>query len=68
MPQKLCSVCVDKINDFYEYRQMCKQTDAQTRSLLGLPPEIKEEELSEPKISNKKKRVKVGDWFDIFFF
>lgn len=36
-----CSLCADKINDFYEYKEMCKATNLQTRNLLGLPLEIK---------------------------
>lgn len=39
MPQRICTLCVDKINDFYEYRQMCVATNVQTRKLLNLPPE-----------------------------
>lgn len=39
MPQRICMLCVDKINDFHEYRQMCIATNAQTRNLLNLPPE-----------------------------
>ncbi|SPP80775.1 acrosomal protein KIAA1210 [Drosophila guanche] len=37
MPQTMCSICVDKINDFYEFREMCYATNKQTRNLLGLP-------------------------------
>ncbi|XP_067619244.1 uncharacterized protein [Eurosta solidaginis] len=40
MPQSACSLCVDKINDFYEFREMCYATDIQTRKLLGLKREI----------------------------
>lgn len=29
---------MDKINDFYEFRLMCLNTDVQTREALGLPP------------------------------
>uniref|UniRef100_A0A0A1XCI9 Zinc finger protein 837 n=1 Tax=Zeugodacus cucurbitae TaxID=28588 RepID=A0A0A1XCI9_ZEUCU len=36
MPQSACGLCVDKINDFYEFREMCYATDVQTRKLLGL--------------------------------
>ncbi|KMZ06479.1 uncharacterized protein LOC6729960 [Drosophila simulans] len=36
MPQTMCSQCVDKINDFYEFREMCYATNKQTRNLLGL--------------------------------
>ncbi|XP_014092025.3 uncharacterized protein [Bactrocera oleae] len=36
MPQSVCGLCVDKINDFYEFRDMCYATDVQTRKLLGL--------------------------------
>ncbi|XP_030369610.1 uncharacterized protein LOC115620498 [Scaptodrosophila lebanonensis] len=38
MPQTICSICVDKINDFYEFREMCYATNTQTRELLGLKP------------------------------
>ncbi|KAH8312101.1 hypothetical protein KR044_009411 [Drosophila immigrans] len=36
MPQTMCSLCVDKINDFFEFREMCHATNKQTRNLLGL--------------------------------
>lgn len=36
MPQNICSLCVDKINDFYEYRLMCAATNLQTRTILNL--------------------------------
>uniref|UniRef100_A0A182PQ85 ZAD domain-containing protein n=1 Tax=Anopheles epiroticus TaxID=199890 RepID=A0A182PQ85_9DIPT len=38
MPQKICTLCVDKVNDFYEYRLMCASTNLQTRTILNLPP------------------------------
>ena len=37
MPQNVCTLCVDKVNDFYEYRLMCASTNLQTRSILNLP-------------------------------
>uniref|UniRef100_A0A182QHV5 ZAD domain-containing protein n=1 Tax=Anopheles farauti TaxID=69004 RepID=A0A182QHV5_9DIPT len=37
MPQEICSLCVDKVNDFYEYRLMCASTNLQTRTILNLP-------------------------------
>lgn len=37
MPQNICSLCVDKISDFYEYRLMCAATNLQTRTILNLP-------------------------------
>lgn len=37
MPQQICSLCCDKINDFYEFREMCAATNEQTRKLLRLP-------------------------------
>ena len=36
MPQNCCSLCSDKIDDVYEFREMCYATNAQTRKLLGL--------------------------------
>ncbi|KAH8420739.1 hypothetical protein KR222_003653 [Zaprionus bogoriensis] len=39
MPQTMCSLCVEKINDFYEFREMCFTTNNQTRKLLGLHSE-----------------------------
>lgn len=40
MPQSICLLCCDKINDFHNFREMCYATDKQTRKLLGLkaPP------------------------------
>lgn len=37
MPQQICTLCCDKINDFYEFREMCAVTNEQTRKLLRLP-------------------------------
>jgi len=54
MPSMVCSLCADKINDFYEFREMCKTTNTQTRLLLGLPPEEKENFQDE--ILRRKKR------------
>lgn len=41
MPQRICMLCIDKINDFYEYREMCIATNIQTRKLLELPEQPK---------------------------
>lgn len=38
MPPLICELCVDKINDFYEFLNMCRQTNIRTRLRLGLPP------------------------------
>lgn len=51
MPQRICTMCFDKINDFHEYRQMCMATNVQTRKLLNLPPE-------QPKKAPKKVTIK----------
>ncbi|XP_045783282.1 eukaryotic translation initiation factor 5B-like isoform X2 [Maniola jurtina] len=39
MPPLICELCVDKVNDFYEFLEMCRQTNKQTRLRLGLPPQ-----------------------------
>lgn len=31
MPQSMCVMCIDKINDFYEFRLMAQNTETQTR-------------------------------------
>ncbi|XP_050093567.1 streptococcal hemagglutinin [Anopheles aquasalis] len=36
MPQLICQLCLEKVNDFYEYRSMCAATNVQTRTLLNL--------------------------------
>lgn len=41
MPQRMCALCVDKINDFYEFREMCQATNIQTRKLLNIPDPAK---------------------------
>lgn len=41
MPQRICALCVDKINDFYEFREMCQASNVQTRKLLNLPDPAK---------------------------
>jgi hypothetical protein len=43
MPQNVCFICMDKINDFYEFRLMALNTDKQTREALGLPLVEKEQ-------------------------
>lgn len=57
MPQMACSLCADKINDFYEYKEMCKATNLQTRNLLGLPLETKK---PEPLKAGRKKKNHFG--------
>lgn len=44
----ICILCSDKINDFFEYRLMCKATNTQTREALGLPVAEEEENLLQP--------------------
>ncbi|CAH2064911.1 unnamed protein product, partial [Iphiclides podalirius] len=39
MPPLICELCVDKVNDFYEFFDMCRQTNKRTRHRLGLPPQ-----------------------------
>ncbi|XP_052746054.1 uncharacterized protein LOC112048859 [Bicyclus anynana] len=39
MPPLICELCVDKVNDFYEFLEMCRQTNKSTRLRLGLPPQ-----------------------------
>lgn len=41
MPQRICTLCADKINDFFEFREMCAATNVQTRKLLNLPDQVK---------------------------
>lgn len=60
MPQRICSMCVDKINDFHEYRQMCVATNVQTRKLLNLPPE-------QPKKAPKKVTIKADSKSESIF-
>lgn len=55
MPQTMCSLCVDKVNDFYEFREMCYATYAQTRKLLGLKDVVKKPVVEpKPKIEVKE--------------
>ncbi len=37
LPQSICGICYDKISDFYEFRTMAQNTEAQTRQALRLP-------------------------------
>lgn len=62
MPQNICTLCADKINDFYEYREMCTATNIQTRKLLGLP------EISKFSNTAGRKRKKDVCTFIFFFF
>ncbi|XP_046976176.1 uncharacterized protein LOC124542262 [Vanessa cardui] len=39
MPQLICELCVNKVDDFYEFLEMCRQTNKRTRLRLGLPPQ-----------------------------
>lgn len=55
MPQNVCFICMDKINDFYEFRLMALNTDKQTRDALGLPLEEEVKKIEEkPKPDIKK--------------
>lgn len=57
MPQTMCCLCVDKINDFYEFREMCYATDIQTRKLLGLK-NVKKPALDiKPKVEIKEESI-----------
>ncbi|XP_052748317.1 protein PFC0760c-like [Galleria mellonella] len=40
MPPLICELCVDKVNDFYDFMEMCKQTNKRTRLRLGLPVQV----------------------------
>lgn len=48
MPPLICELCVDKVNDFYEFREMCRATNARVRASLGLPPQT----MSQDVVSN----------------
>ncbi|XP_017867308.1 PREDICTED: myb-like protein P [Drosophila arizonae] len=72
MPQTMCSLCVDKINDFYEFREMCYATNNQTRKLLGLKsvdpqkivdvkPIFKSEPLTAPPPAKRGRKRKTED-------
>ncbi|KAL0858325.1 hypothetical protein ABMA27_012220 [Loxostege sticticalis] len=37
MPPLICELCVDKVNDFYEFVELCQRTNKRTRMRLGLP-------------------------------
>lgn len=58
MPQTMCCLCVDKINDFYEFREMCYATNAQTRKLLGLKDVVKKPVVDiKPKVEIKEESI-----------
>jgi hypothetical protein len=59
MPQNCCFICLDKINDFYEFRSMSLSTDKQTRETLGLPLET--EKKKKPIILNASPVVRLVD-------
>lgn len=64
MPLSICSICYDKINDFYEFRLMAENTEAQTREALGLPkqqPLPHEPNIQQNQLENKKPVVKLVD-------
>ncbi|XP_077302701.1 uncharacterized protein LOC143923075 [Arctopsyche grandis] len=46
MPPLICELCVDKVNDFYEFREMCRSTNSRVRASLGLPPQTFNQESS----------------------
>lgn len=48
MPASVCAICLDKINDFYEFRLMAQNTEKQTREALGLPAIAKKAPLPIP--------------------
>ncbi|XP_058121418.1 uncharacterized protein LOC131263266 [Anopheles coustani] len=39
MPKEICLQCIDKLNDFYEYRAVCAATNIQMRAILNSAPE-----------------------------
>ncbi|XP_063544889.1 uncharacterized protein LOC134753058 [Cydia strobilella] len=50
MPPLICELCVDKVNDFYQFLEMTRQTNIKTRTRLGLP--IQETKKGEPEQNN----------------
>ncbi|XP_063391847.1 uncharacterized protein LOC134677343 [Cydia fagiglandana] len=50
MPPLICELCVDKVNDFYQFLEMTRQTNIKTRTRLGLP--IQDTKKGEPEQSN----------------
>lgn len=50
MPKYCCTICADKISDFYEFRLMCKLIEIETRKVLGLPPPLKAKPIVDPPI------------------
>ncbi|XP_063630838.1 uncharacterized protein LOC134802175 [Cydia splendana] len=50
MPPLICELCVDKVNDFYQFLDMTRQTNIKTRTRLGLP--IQDTKKGEPEQSN----------------
>ena len=60
MPQFMCTLCVDKINDFFEFREMCYATDGQTRKLLGIKGEPKSK--SKVSLESRKRNTNYCFW------
>lgn len=62
MPQSICAICYDKINDFYEFRLMSLNTEKQTREALGLPLQPLPQKPNIPKqLEERKPVVKLVD-------
>ncbi|KAL7026117.1 hypothetical protein ACKWTF_013798 [Chironomus riparius] len=61
MPQNVCFICMDKINDFYEFRLMALNTEKQTRDALGLPLEEEPPKPAKPQIITKPAIVRLID-------
>lgn len=66
MPQSICQLCCDKINDFFEYREMCAATNVQTRQLLGLP-ETSAVKLPKATKGHKVEKCEIIDLDDCIF-
>ncbi|KAL4720781.1 hypothetical protein ACJJTC_013833 [Scirpophaga incertulas] len=62
MPPLICEVCVDKVNDFYEFMELCKKTNKRTRQRLGLPLEtVSKGKFGDKDLAGVSTRVEVSD-------
>ena len=64
MPQAVCTLCADKIGDFFEFREMCSATNVQTRQLLGLPDVVEKKKKKLPPV--KRRKIKIEEEESIF--
>lgn len=61
LPTKICQSCVDKIDEFVQFRELCAATETELRILLELPNEEHTAD-AEPVFAKEVQDISVQNW------